>query len=132
MFEQFYKNATLPISLLSYFATLISKVDSPLLLGKFRPIFLIGSLYKLVVNVLDTRLRFVMNTLISPNQSTFLRGRQLVDKVVALNGVIHLTKTSKKANLILKVDFEKACDSIHCSFMNYMLKRVSFGDQGRA
>lgn len=51
-----------------------------------------------------------MDKLISLNQSDFIKGRMLVDKLMVVNEVIDFAKRSKKACLILKVDFEKAYD----------------------
>ncbi|MCI18625.1 transposon TX1 putative protein, partial [Trifolium medium] len=56
LFDQFHGNASLPKSLLSYFITLIPKVPCPSYLGDFRPISLLGCLYKLVAKVLAARL----------------------------------------------------------------------------
>lgn len=85
--------------------TLIHKVDSPLELGNFRPIYLMKSLYKLVAKLLVVRLVIVMGKIISPTQLTYLKGRKLVDKVMVLSEVIDLAKSLKQKFLILKVDF---------------------------
>jgi hypothetical protein len=53
-----------------------------------------------------------MDKLISPNQSTFINGRQLLDGVVAINEIIDQAKKLRKECLIFKVDFEKAYDSV--------------------
>jgi len=60
-------------SLLAYFVTLIPKVKSPLSLKEFRPISLLGSLYKLLSKVLDATLSKVMNSIISTSQSVIFR-----------------------------------------------------------
>ncbi|MCI25702.1 transposon TX1 putative protein, partial [Trifolium medium] len=78
MFDQ-YGIGSLPKSLLAYFVTLIPKVNLPFGVGDFRPISLLGCLYKLIAKVLTTRLASVMNTLIAANQSAFIKGRNLVD-----------------------------------------------------
>lgn len=57
MFDQF---SSLSRSFASYFITLIPKSISIAQLSDFRPIYLVGSLYKLVVKVLDGRLDEVM------------------------------------------------------------------------
>jgi hypothetical protein len=52
LFDQFYVTANLPHSFSSYFITLIPKSPSHLSIGDFRPISLVGSLYKMVAKVL--------------------------------------------------------------------------------
>jgi hypothetical protein len=128
MFDQFHGNACLPRGMCSYFLTLIPKVSSPQSLGDFRPISLLGCLYKLVAKVLAARLAKVMDDVISNTQSAFIKGRQLVDGVVVVNEVIDFAKKSKKECLIFKVDFEKAYDSVDWGFLDYMLRRFGFGD----
>jgi hypothetical protein len=126
MFNQFFHSATLPRCFSSYFITLIPKVPSPTRIGDFRHISLLGSLYKLVAKALASRLSTVMDKLISSNQSAFLKGRQLVDGVVAVNEVIDAARKAKKDCLIFKVDFEKAYDFVSWSFLEYMMQRLGF------
>lgn len=98
-------------------------------MGDFQSISFVGSLYKLVVKVFVGRLSTVMDKLTSPNQSTFLKGRLLIDGVVVVNKLTDLAKKSKKSCLILKVDFEKAYYSVSWSFLEYMLSRFRFYDK---
>lgn len=87
-------------------------------------------LYKLVDKVLANRLGMTMDKIIiSHNQSTSLKGRMLVDGVVAVNEVIYLAKRYKKTYLIFKVDFEKVYISISSIFMDYMLIIFGFNDK---
>jgi len=129
LFNQFFQSAILPRCFSSYFITLIPKVVSPTHIGDFRPISLLGSLYKLMAKVLAGRLAPIMDKLISSNQSAFLKGRQLMDSVVAINEVIDAARKGKRECLIFKVDFEKACDSVSWSFVNYMMRRLGFSDR---
>jgi hypothetical protein len=129
MFDQFHGNSRLPKGMFSFFLTLIPKVSSPQSLGDFRPISLLGCLYKLVAKVLTACLAKVIGVLIPNTQSTFIKGRQLVDGVVVVNKVIDFAKKLKKECLIFKVDFEKAYDSVDWGFLDYMLRRVGFGDK---
>lgn len=48
------------------------------------------SLYNLVDKVLIFRLSKVMDNLISSSQSTFLKGRQIVDAVMVVNELMDL------------------------------------------
>jgi len=81
-------------------------------LKDFRPIALLGSLYKILAKVLARRLVGTMNSIISSSQSAFLKGRNLVDGVVVVNEIVDFARKAKVQCLILKVDFEKAYDSV--------------------
>jgi hypothetical protein len=132
LFFEFHEKATLSYSFSSYFVALVPKILSPHVIGDFRPISLLGSLYKLVAKVLAKRLAAVMDPIISKNQSAFIKGRFLADEVVVVNEVVDLARRLKKECLILKVDFEKAYDSVSWSFLEYMLRRLGFGEKWRA
>jgi hypothetical protein len=132
LFDQFYGNECIPQCLLAYFLTLVPKTKSPQCLGDFRPISLLGCIYKLLAKVLAARLTSVMDPLISESQSAFLKGRQLVEGVVVMNEVIDFAKRRGKECIILKVDFEKAYDSVDWGFVDYMLLRFGFCDKWRA
>lgn len=54
----------------------------------------------------------------------FIKGRNLVDGVLVINEVVDWANKSNQEVLILKVDFEKAYDSVDWSFLEYMLGRV--------
>lgn len=82
--------------------TLILKVDYPSRLGGFQFISLVSSFYKLIDKFLIGRLFGVMDKLISFNQSTFLKGGFLVDRVVFVNELVDLMKRSKKTCSFLK------------------------------
>ncbi|WJX38360.1 hypothetical protein P8452_26031 [Trifolium repens] len=127
LFSEFHANAKLPRGLLSYFITLIPKVTNPHVINEFRPISLLGSVYKTVAKVLAARMGSVMEKLISKNQSAFIKGRQLVDGVLTVSEVVDLAKRAKRKCLIFKVDFEKAYDSVNWNFLEYMLVRFGFG-----
>lgn len=123
LFSEFHGNVKLPRCLTSYFLTLIPKVPSPQRLGDFRPISLLGSLYKLISKVLAGRLGEVMDSIISPSQSAFVKKRHIADEVVVINEVIDLAKKNGKECLVFKVDFEKAYDSVSWDFLDDMLGR---------
>jgi hypothetical protein len=129
MFDQFHGVECLPRGLLSYFLALIPKVNSPETLGDFRPISLLGCLYKLIAKVLAARLALVVGSVVSSAQSAFIKNRQLVDGVLVLNEVVDYAKKTGKDCLILKVDFQKAYDSVDWGFLLYMLHRFGFSDK---
>jgi hypothetical protein len=128
-FHQFHVNECLPKSFLSYFVTLIPKVDIPFGISDYRPISLLGCLYKLIAKVLASRLSKVMSSIIAPTQSAFLKGRNLVDGVLVANEVLDLAKKTGRDCMVFKVDFEKAYDSVDWGFLEYMLQRFGFCDK---
>ncbi|GAU28852.1 hypothetical protein TSUD_21890 [Trifolium subterraneum] len=129
MFDQFHGNACLLKGLLSYFIALIPKVVCPSSLGEFRPISLLGCLYKLVAKLLAARLAKVIDSVVASTQSAFIKGKNLVDGVMVVNEVIDLAKRSGRDCLVLKVDFEKAYDSVDWGFLDYMLRRLCFDNK---
>ncbi|GJU88230.1 RNA-directed DNA polymerase, eukaryota, reverse transcriptase zinc-binding domain protein [Tanacetum coccineum] len=97
----------------SSFIALIPKTHDSKLVKDFRPISLIGSLYKIIANILANRLVIVMGNLVNEVQSAFIENRQILDGPFILNEVIQWCKAKKKQSMIFKVDFEKAFDSFH-------------------
>ncbi|GJW76412.1 RNA-directed DNA polymerase, eukaryota, partial [Tanacetum coccineum] len=63
----------------SSFITLIPKVNDAKFIKDFRPISLIECQYKIVGKFLANRLSSVIGSLVSKEQSAFIRGRQILD-----------------------------------------------------
>ncbi|CAL5415136.1 unnamed protein product [Camellia sinensis] len=103
--------------------------ENPVGLGDFRPISLITSVYKIIAKVLSRRLRKVLPKIISEVQTAFLSGRHIIDGVLIANEVVDWWKRSKKKGLILKLDFEKAYDSVNWEFLYSMMKNFGFGEK---
>jgi hypothetical protein len=64
-------------------------------LKDYRPISLLGCLYKLLAKVLARRMAGVMTSIIASNQSGFLKGRNLVDGVMVINELVDYAKKNK-------------------------------------
>jgi hypothetical protein len=119
--NEFHVNAFLPKAFRSSFLTLIPKKDHPQELVDYRPICLIGSMYKILSKLLANRLKRVMGKLISKCQSAFLPNRQILDGVVVLNELIDLAKRRKDKCLLFKVDFERAYDTVSWQCLERMM-----------
>ncbi|GKA38747.1 RNA-directed DNA polymerase, eukaryota [Tanacetum coccineum] len=92
----------------------------------FRPISLIGSLYKIITKILANHLAIVMGDLVNEVQSAFIANRQILDGPFILNEIIRWSKAKKKQTMIVKVDFEKAFDSVKWDFLDDVLKNFGF------
>ena len=76
LFREFHLHGTFQRSLNSTFLLLISKKEGAEDLRDFRPISLVGSVYKLLAKVLANRLKSVMGEVISDSQQAFVHGRR--------------------------------------------------------
>ena len=79
----------------------------------FRPINLVGSLYKILPKVLANRLKGVLDKLISESQNSFVGGRQILDLVLIANECVDSRMKSKIPGVICKLDIEKAYDNVN-------------------
>jgi hypothetical protein len=59
----------------------------------------------------------VAKTVVSPTQTTFMPGRNIMEGVVILHETIHQLHTKKANGVIFKIDFEKAYDKVKWSFL---------------
>ena len=69
----------MPTGCNSSFITLIPKVGSPLGVGDYRPISLIGVQYKIVAKILAIRLVEVIDTVVHQEQTAFVKNRHILD-----------------------------------------------------
>ncbi|GJZ99593.1 RNA-directed DNA polymerase, eukaryota [Tanacetum coccineum] len=109
------------------FITLIPKVADAKFVADFRPISLIGSVYKVVTKILANRLATVISNLVSDTQTAFVANRQILDGPFILNELLSWCKRKKKQAMIFKVDFEKAYDSVRWDYLMDVLHAFGFG-----
>jgi hypothetical protein len=84
--------------------TLIPKEDDAVTIHKFRPIALTNCSFKIFSKCATNRLTSVCNSLISPNQTAFLKGRFILESVVAAHEIIHEVAHSDQAGFVFKLD----------------------------
>ena len=93
----------------------------------FRPISLVGSLYKLIAKVLASRLKKVMHKLINKAQNAFVEGRQIMDASLMANEVIDTMLKRKEKGVLCKLDIEKAYDQINWNCILKVMQKMGFG-----
>jgi hypothetical protein len=130
IFKEFYDEGKFEASLNSTFISLIPKIPGASEMKDFRPISLVGSLYKIIAKVLANRLKGVLDKVISKTQSAFIKGRQILDPILIANESLDSRRRSGEAGIMCKMDVEKAYDHVNWDFLLYMLKRCGFGKNG--
>eukprot|EP00253_Pinus_taeda_P036000 PITA_36000 len=113
-------------SLNSTFIALIPKEENSMTPDKFRPIALCNVIYKVISKVIANRLKPLLPMLISPEQSGYVEGRQILDGIILSNEIIHSLKLSKQAGMLLKLDLSKAFDKLSWSYIHHMLTAFGF------
>ncbi|RVW45049.1 rRNA-processing protein UTP23-like [Vitis vinifera] len=84
-FKGFFERGKFVRSLNNTFLVLIPTKGGAEDLSDFRPISLVGSLYKLLAKVLANRLKKVVGKVVSSTQSAFVEGRQILDAALIAN-----------------------------------------------
>lgn len=91
-FAEFHDRGKLVRGCNSSFIVLIPKKEVCSNLNHFRPISLIGRIYKILAKVLAQRLKVVLGKLIGTAQSAFLKGRFILNGAVVVNEAIEDAK----------------------------------------
>ena len=106
-FDYFHRDSVFERSLNASFLTLIPKKCNAVNIKDFRPISLVGSVYKLLSKVLANRLRVDLENLISESQNSFVGGRQILDSMLIVNECLDSRLKSRLPGVVCKLDIEK-------------------------
>ena len=79
---------------------LIPKEPNATNLKKFRPISLLNCSFKIFSKALNNRLIKVCDRLIAPNQNAFIKGRFILESMVAAHEIIHEVLRNKENGII--------------------------------
>ncbi|CAL5443286.1 unnamed protein product [Camellia sinensis] len=127
--KEFHSLGKLAYGLNNSFITLIPKKVKAVNLKDYKLISLIGSMYKILSKVLTSRLKLVMPEVIGETQPAFLSGRNILNGVLIANEIVDGWKKAKKKGVLLKLNFEKAYDSINWGYLLSMLPNFGFGSK---
>jgi len=94
-----------------------------------RPIALCNVAYKVLAKVVANRMKEVLDSVISPAQSAFVKGRLLSDNIIVAGEVGHYLKRARQGVsgwAAMKLDMAKAYDKMEWSFLEGMLAAMGF------
>ena len=92
----FLKSGFILKELNNTFITLILRCLSPEMVGDFRPISLRNVAYKVASKGLANKLKPIIEDIITPYQSAFIKGCLISDNLIIAHELLHTVKTKKK------------------------------------
>ena len=116
-------------SLNTTFLVLVPKKGGANDLCDFRPISLVGGLYKLLAKVLANRLKTVVRKVVSSTQNAFVEGKQNLDVALIANETIDSLLKRNESGVLCKLDLEKAYDHINWDFLLTVMQKMGFGEK---
>ena len=103
IFHNFHTQAVFEKSLNASFLALIPKKVDAVEVKDFRPISLVGGIYKIISKVLANRLHRVAHGLISDSQNAFVKGRQILDSILIASKCIDSRLKSRVSSVLCKL-----------------------------
>ncbi|KAE8689425.1 hypothetical protein F3Y22_tig00110937pilonHSYRG00001 [Hibiscus syriacus] len=128
-FQDFFRGRKWEHGVNHAFITLIPKKTNPESVEDFRPISLVGSLYKILSKVLSKRLSGCVGDIISQSQFAFIPGRQLLDCAFIANEGIDFWRKQGLQGVVFKVDFRRAYDTVEWPILFRAMKEMGFGNR---
>lgn len=84
--------------------------------------------YKIASKVIAQRLTKHLDKIIHPNQTGFVKGRNISENTRTLLDILDYLKQTNKPGILINIDFEKAFDSIEWAFLMSVLRKFNLGD----
>ena len=126
VFHSFHEFGEFERSLNATFFCLIPKKHEAEEVKDFRPISLVGGVYKIIAKVLANRLRVVLPDIISESQNAFIGGRQILDSALIASECLDSQLKTSVPGVMCKLDVEKAYDHVNRNFLHYLMGHCGF------
>ena len=95
-------------------------------LRHWRPIMILNSAYKILAKALSLRLQPMLETLIHPTQTGFVKGRSILDNIFTFWEAVSLARMRGEPLAVLLLDFEKAYDRVDWAFLEDAMACMGF------
>jgi hypothetical protein len=105
LFMNFHDDS-LPLYRLNFgMIILIPKSREAIIIQQYRSICLLNVSFKIFTKVASNRITKIAKKVISPTQTAFLPGRNIMEGVIILHEMIHEMHRKNQSEVILKLDF---------------------------
>ena len=129
MFQQSHQQGALPHTLTQASISLIlKKGKAPLSCSSFRPISLLPVDVKVLAKVFALRLESVVPSIISEDQTGFIRQQHSFTNIRRLLNIIHTPPSPSDPEVVISLDAEKAFDRVEWTHLFSTLGRFGFGN----
>ena len=125
-FNESFKLGHLSFSQNISILSLIFKKGNTEKLKNYRPISLTNVDYRILAFTLALRLQNVISTVVSDNQTGYIRKRFIGTNVRAILDICDYIEKNNSSGVLLFLDFEKAFDSVEWPFLISVLKKFNF------
>jgi len=106
---------------------LIPKIQNPQFANEFRPITCCNIIYKCITKLLGQRIKEILPMIIHPSYGAFVKGRELLHNVLVCKDLARgYQRKHISPRCLLKIDIQKAFDSVHWGFLSDMLTALRF------
>ena len=110
--------------------TLVPKPSKPRnLISSWRPITLLNSTYKILSATIANRLKEVLDDIIHPDQTAFLKNRFIGENTRVVYDILWDAYKNNNKGMILSVDFKTAFDVMSWKFIERCLLKFNFEDK---
>jgi len=82
--------------------------------------------YKIISKILDSKLKPLLPSLISEEQSGYVKGWQILDNIIQAHEVVHTLTSKRKAGMIMQLDIAKAYPKVNWIYIKKVLTAFGF------
>lgn len=116
-------------SLNASFVTIVPKKEVVTSIKDFRPISLVGNIYKIISKVIINRLKKVLDEMVSTSQNAFVEGSQILNAALVANEAVDSRKKKGVPGILCMLDLEKAYDHVNWHFLDFIMSMMGVGNK---
>ncbi|XP_039059083.1 uncharacterized protein LOC120202779 [Hibiscus syriacus] len=123
--KYFYSTSVMHPAFNSTTIVLVPKSLNPSSTKDFRPVSYCSMVYKTVTRILVDRLDPFFPSMVSLNQTAFVKGRCIVDNTLLAQEIVKgYARKTLSPMIALKIDLQKAFDSLNWEFLSAILEAM--------